>query len=188
MTDDRRTKRTKKALKNGLMELMAEKPVSKITIKELTELADVNRSTFYLHYTDIFDLYECIKSEFLEELLSAAKPSTESLYQYYLNLFRFTEKHAESMRILIRDSSFTQDVINILKKQYLESWLARFSNSNRMHYEYFYCFVTEGSLGIIKQWCRDENRESPEIMAQILAKFAESGFSLLQKKNIGNEK
>ena len=184
MTDDRRIKRTKKALKNGLMELMAEKPISKITIKELTEIADVNRSTFYLHYTDIFDLYDSIKSEYLEELLDAAKPSAESLYQYYLNLLKFMEKHTEKMKILDQDISFTEEVINVLKKQYLESWLTRFSNSNRMHYEYFYCFVTEGSLGVIKQWCRDENRASPETMAKILAKFAESGFSLLQKKDI----
>ncbi len=180
MTDDRRTKRTKKALKNSLIKLMAEKPIGKITIKELTEAADVNRSTFYLHYTDIFDLYNCIKKEFLEDLLAAAKPSAESLYQYYLNLLQFMENHTEKMKILDQDISFTNDVIHVLKKQYLESWLTRFSNSNRMHYEYFYCFVTEGSLGVIKQWCLDENRESPEIMAQILAKFAESGFALLK--------
>lgn len=181
MTDDRRIRRTKKALRNSLMMLLKEKPMSKITIKELTELADMNRGTFYLHYTDIFDLYCNIKNDFLKELLAAVQPPTDTLYTYYLNLFRFLERNTEILILLNQDASFTEQIIDILKKQYLESWMQRFSNSNRMHYEYFYRFATEGSIGIIKRWCQEEIRESPEVMAQMMAVFAESGFTLLQK-------
>ncbi len=189
MTDDRRIKRTKKALKNNLLTLLKEKPISKITVKELTELADINRGTFYLHYTDIFDLYCSIKNDFLEELVTTVTVTpTDTLYIYYLNLFLFLEKHIEISNILNQDNTFTDQIISILKKQYLESWMQWFSNSNQKHYEYFYCFAAEGSIGIIKHWCQDQKRESPSIMAQILAKFAESGFELLKMETNQMEK
>lgn len=58
---DRRVKRTKKILYEALLTLMQNKAINKITVKELTELADINRKTFYLHYTDIFDMIDQIK-------------------------------------------------------------------------------------------------------------------------------
>lgn len=180
MADDRRIRRTKKALRNSLMMLLKEKPMSKITIRELTELADMNRGTFYLHYTDIFDLYCNIKDDFLNELLIAVQPPTDTLYRYYLNLFRFLEENTEILFLLNQDASFIEQIIDVLKKQHLENWIQRFSNSNRMYYEYFYHFATEGSIGIIKRWCQEKTRESPEVMAQMMAVFAESGFTLLQ--------
>jgi AcrR family transcriptional regulator len=49
---------TKALLKNSLKELLNKKPISKISIRELTELVGVNRQTFYYHYKDIYDLVE----------------------------------------------------------------------------------------------------------------------------------
>lgn len=57
---DRRIRKTKTALKNGLIELMLEKNINDISVRELTEKVDLNRGTFYLHYKDIFDLLEKI--------------------------------------------------------------------------------------------------------------------------------
>ena len=49
-TTDRRVKRTKKLLADALAALMKQKPLKSITVRELTELADLNRGTFYLHF------------------------------------------------------------------------------------------------------------------------------------------
>ena len=56
--EDRRVRRTKKLLTQALTELLQEKQVNEITVKELTDLADMNRGTFYLYYKDIFDMLE----------------------------------------------------------------------------------------------------------------------------------
>lgn len=58
---DRRVKRTKTAVFNAVMDLMIEKESSKITVRELCQKADINKSTFYLHYKSIDD---CIQSCF----------------------------------------------------------------------------------------------------------------------------
>ena len=50
---DRRVRKTKAQLRRGLARLMQEKSINEITVKELVDEVDINRSTFYLHYTDI---------------------------------------------------------------------------------------------------------------------------------------
>ena len=55
---DRRKERTEKEILNGLIALMQEKSMKNISVRELAERIDINRSTFYLHYTDIYDLIE----------------------------------------------------------------------------------------------------------------------------------
>ena len=64
MENDRRTKRTKLLLKNAFTELLSMKTLNEISVKELCELADINRGTFCLHYQDIYDL---LASIFLNE-------------------------------------------------------------------------------------------------------------------------
>lgn len=53
---DRRVRRTKTLLLQGLIQLMDEKDVKDISVKELSDLADINRGTFYLHYSDVYDM------------------------------------------------------------------------------------------------------------------------------------
>ena len=65
--NNRRTLITKKILKESLLELMQDKPVSKITIKEICDMSEMSRSTFYLHYQDQFKLLEDIEKEVLEK-------------------------------------------------------------------------------------------------------------------------
>ena len=63
MKTDARVKYTKMVLKKALLELMQHKPVNKITVKEICERAELNRATFYAHYSDCFDLLESIEEE-----------------------------------------------------------------------------------------------------------------------------
>ena len=55
-TIDRRVKKTKKQLRLALMHLMTQKSAKSISVRELAEQADINRSTFYIHYKDVNDL------------------------------------------------------------------------------------------------------------------------------------
>ena len=63
---DARVRYTQKVLKDSLLQLLEKKPVNKITVKEVCELAELNRATFYAHYTDGFALLESIENEMLD--------------------------------------------------------------------------------------------------------------------------
>lgn len=66
---DLRTERTKKSIIDAFIELRAQKPLEKITVKELAELAYINKATFYSHYHDIYDLSEQIENELISSVL-----------------------------------------------------------------------------------------------------------------------
>ena len=75
--EDRRVRRTQKLLKESLVQLMSEKAFKDITIKDITERADLNRGTFYLHYSDTYDLLTAMENGVLEdfqEMITALCP------------------------------------------------------------------------------------------------------------------
>lgn len=86
---DLRIERTRRSIINAFIELRSKKPIERITIKELAELAFINKATFYSHYKDIYDLSEQLENETLdmilsniphaEELISKPKLVTEEL-------------------------------------------------------------------------------------------------------------
>ena len=67
-TIDRRVKKTKKQLRLALMHLMTQKSAKSISVRELAEQADINRSTFYIHYKDVNDLLLHLEDEMAERL------------------------------------------------------------------------------------------------------------------------
>ena len=68
---DLREKRTKRNIKNAFIELRKTKALEKITVKELAELAEISKATFYLHYCDIYDLSNHLQKEVIQDVLAS---------------------------------------------------------------------------------------------------------------------
>lgn len=64
---DRRVRKTENLLLEGLTDLMETKSINDITVRELADAVDINRSTFYLHYRDIYDMAEHIEDNLIKE-------------------------------------------------------------------------------------------------------------------------
>ena len=60
---DLRIQKTKKSIINSFLTLRSKKPLERITVKELSNAAQINKATFYLHYKDIYDLSEALENE-----------------------------------------------------------------------------------------------------------------------------
>ena len=80
MQETRRVRMTKRLMKDALLELLAQKNLSSISVKELCETADVHRTTFYLHYTDTADLLREIEQDFLDKIPSPPEILDQLLY------------------------------------------------------------------------------------------------------------
>ena len=68
---DLRVKRTKTNIINAFLRLCAKKPPERITVKELADLAEINKATFYLHYKDIYDLLETLENDLFERVFDS---------------------------------------------------------------------------------------------------------------------
>ena len=178
---DRRKKYTRMILKDSLMNLLKVKQLSSITVKEICEVADINRSTFYAHYYDQFDLLEQIEDELIEDMnmyLSAynfesedeALQMTEKLIEY------FASKQEECKTLLNNHSnfSFEQKVRHVARRYIMKSWV-EISHLDEELTEYLSSFIISGSIEVMKVWLYKDMDKSPKEMAEIITKMVNKG-------------
>ena len=181
--EDRRVRRTRKILTQALTELLQQKQVNEITVKGLTDLADMNRGTFYLYYKDIYDMLEKIQDEMFEKLdgifeLRADEEVTEQTKPILLDLFRFIEENQEMCRVLLSpngDMSFLHRLNEVLREKCLHLYLGSEPAANEEDFDYRYSFVVYGCAGIIRAWVGRNCPETPEQMAELANHLIVSG-------------
>lgn len=100
----RNYEKTEDSIKRALIELYRKKgTINKITVKELCEVANISRSTFYLHYNDLISIFESVGEKFVESLkrmvieLSKKRPTDFS--NYFKEIFRLLEESSELIKI-----------------------------------------------------------------------------------------
>ena len=181
--EDRRVRRTRKILTQALTELLQQKQVNEITVKELTDLADMNRGTFYLYYKDIYDMLDKIQDEMFRKLdaifaLREDEKVTEQTKPILLDLFRFIEENQEMCRVLLSpngDMSFLHRLNEVLREKCLHLYFGSEPAANEEDFDYRYSFVVYGCAGIIRAWVGRNCPEKPEQMAELANHLIVSG-------------
>ena len=175
--EDRRVRRTKKILTQALMQLMQEKQVKEITVRELTDLADMNRGTFYLYYRDIYDMLEKLEDGMFEALDSiAALHETDAARQetkpILLDVFHFIEENQEIVRVLLSphgDMKFLHRLYEVIREKCLTvfPFAAAADNQNEADFDYRFNFVIYGAAGLIRAWVNRNCKEPAVQMAEL---------------------
>ncbi|MCX8131414.1 MAG: TetR/AcrR family transcriptional regulator C-terminal domain-containing protein [Clostridia bacterium] len=181
---DRRVKYTKMFLKKGLVELMRENPISKISVKMLCETADINRSTFYAHYTDQYDLLEQLEQEVIEELKKFISKDafSKQTIQTVHSLKQILDYIAQNGDLFITllsengDSSFHREIM-FLAQQKIISDIHNDLNIDARTSEYLKSFAITGTLSIVQKWLIDGMIESTEEMTELVSKLLYKGPS-----------
>lgn len=178
---DRRVRRTKKLLMHSLTKLMLEKKMNKITVTELTELADVNRSTFYLYYKDIYDMIDQIETEMFEEFnrqlkkLYISDPNRENTLSFFIFVFEFIRDNSEICKILLgQDGDYT--FLNKFKVAIMESQPPNMNKLDKTANRYFMPFAISGCIGAIQQWLQDDMETSPKEVAEFIIGLITNGL------------
>lgn len=104
---DLREKKTLKNIKNAFLKLRAQKPLERITVKELAEQAEISKATFYLHYRDLYDLSARLQEEVIESILKSVSVPDIPLFktsQIAQALFASFQVHEKWIDILFSGS------------------------------------------------------------------------------------
>lgn len=170
-------------LKDSLMKLLKEKAISSITIKELCELADINRSTFYAHYSDQYELLNSIEEEFIEGMVNTLNQFNFSKEEEALQMTVKTLEHIAENRDICQtllsensDIHFQKKGMTITQQFIFKNWFSD-SNHDRETLEYINLFVVSGMIHVIKNWLENGMNKTPEEMAQIINHFINKGLS-----------
>ena len=182
--EDRRVRRTKKLLTQALTELLQKKQVNKITVKELTDLADMNRGTFYMYYRDIFDMLEKIEDELFQKLDVIAQSHehgdpTQQVKPILLDLFRFIEENQEMCRVLLSpngDMNFLHRLYEAIRERSLEIWKDQMGSLGEKEFDYRYSFVIFGCAGMIRAWVNRSCQETDMQMAELADRMIRRGI------------
>lgn len=171
---DRRVIKTRRQLKKGLAVLMKEKSVNQITVKELVEEVDINRSTFYLHFKDIQDLLREIEENMEAQIKRAIEEhpivsGNENAFYFIEDMFRVLDEEREISKALIGpngDMGFIHRIERIIKEN-SRGTLEKMFPGKKEDLKYFYAFCLSGCLGLVKVWLNEGEEKSPEEMAQM---------------------
>ncbi len=172
---DRRTAKSKQAIEETFFKLLKEKKsLNKITVSEITRIANIGRGTFYLHYQDVYDLYDKTEADLFNVIIDIFKrsfPSTnpKNSEKMTADLTEYIDENKERFCVLVQSN--TNALQNIRK--YFNKIVLTESNEihNNENSEFDYVeavFVVSGIIGVLEQWVIDEMKMPKEEIAHML--------------------
>lgn len=203
-TLDRRIRKTRRVIRQCLTELLKTKRIQDITVREISEKADINRGTFYLHYRDIFDLMEQIENELLEELADVlnhfkASDLLSNPALVFTCVFQLVKENSDMVSILIGqngDINFVNRLKDIVREKCLKDWMELFrpgadggrqtsrSSQNTLlddsAFEAYYSFTVTGCIGLVQYWLDSGLKETPEQLASLVEQIISKGLRMFQ--------
>ena len=154
---DRRVQYTKRALAAALIKLMRENHISKISVKALCEAADVNRSTFYAHFRNQYDLLDHVEAEALGDLKARLLADDESRTRNVVQILEYAKENADVFLMLLdeSDGNFQQQIMELAHLVDLQM---------------------SGALGMLSHWLKKGTPQSPAEMSELLMRMIQHGI------------
>lgn len=199
MAEDRRVRKSKRAIKQAFIQLLKENNLDRITIQQISDLADVNRGTFYLNYEDKYALLDEMENEQIEEIKGfvdirkmdlSTKTSDRFIEDFANKIIKNVITHIE------HNIEFYQVILNLERKSQIEEQLAEIVRSNIKHLigdkddifgipeNYYLSYVVGSMMSMIKYWVSDENRVSVEELVNYVSTIASTGPLSIMKRMI----
>ncbi len=190
---DLRVRRTRKMLQQALIDLTSEKGFAHVTVQDITERAMVNRSTFYRHYLDKYDLLQ----QYIEELYAlmdaravpadspgSAAPAEDEPPAGLVPILEQVQQHADFFRGLLSekgDARFcAQSFRKFLEKRFskIELEEAKQTHSKRPPLDMSMSYVVQAGMGAIVWWLENDRPSSPEQVALWLNQLSRANIDL----------
>ena len=186
--EDRRVRKTKKAMTEALAKLMLKKPLSDISVREISETADINRGTFYLHYKDVYDMAEKLQNDIFEKFNRIvdeheAKENADELFPMLVELFNLLQDNSELAKVLIGkngDAAFVDKLKNIIREKCFVNVRKNFNIKNNEEFDYFYHFIVSGCIGICNAWLNSNMKETPYELASFVEGLITNGIKTIK--------
>ena len=179
---------TRTLLHNALIELICEKPLTRITIKEVCERADLNRTTFYLHYTDL----DALLSDIEQEAEKRIKDYLQSIHhekdqvKYIALLLDYAQQNSALFQILFfyhPNSVFQSNIFRHLLGMIIEISVNGATTKQSL---YAKTFVSNGCLGLMNMWFERSFDIPSDVLAKQIYDMCQGAYKPLTGQKTGN--
>ena len=185
---DPRVRRTRQLLRDALLDLIREKGFEAITIQDLTDRAQLNRVTFYLHYRDKQDLLTRSMEDMLDELVAKAElvplhnPASEidRGLERFIGLFEHVAHHKDFYRIMLGEDGMASFAAQM--RAYIEQFVYQRIEAKQAEVKHLQVptniysrFMAAAYVGVIAWWLENDQPHSPTRMAEWLWRLTLSG-------------
>ncbi len=185
---DRRIAKTKKAIYRAFAQLLSEKNINDITIKDIADRADINRKTFYNYYDGIYELTDEIENKIIDSFEKVIREHNVSELLHNPN-----KMFDELVKIIDSDLDFYQHLIslesnsNLVSKLFIslksraKEVISEYSVLNDATLDIVLDFVVSGMFTVFQRWFNSSKEHSLDDMAKIVATLSYNGINGLLK-------
>ena len=170
-TSDARVRYTRMIIEQSFLELLAQKPVSKITVTELCQKAQINRATFYKHYLDVQDLLEKLEEELFTSFRTGLQSEKLDIETFIVDLMYQTVREKDKFMALGSSNGDPDLMTKTLAVCYEVGYPLVQGNISGMAHdegEMLYFFLSSGAGSVLSYWVRTGMRMPPEKVARFI--------------------
>ncbi|MDY3751650.1 TetR-like C-terminal domain-containing protein [Christensenella minuta] len=178
---DRRVKYTIEMLKGALVEAMQKEHISKISVKSLCELADINRSTFYAHFRDQYGLLHHIEQEVLDNITRQLERQDFDgkgpiSFQVLNLILKYVRQNASLFKALLSDNCEPDIQREIMKLPDIIS-VQIYEGLDERAKDYLSVFGITGCVSILQKWLQDGMPESTGQISELILQVLYHGIA-----------
>jgi AcrR family transcriptional regulator len=180
--ENRKIRYTKMVIRDSLMELMKTKSILSVSIKDICELADISRSTFYAHYKDQYDLLRQVEEEtvaYFEDMLRKYKDkqSKKETTQMIEEMLTYMANNGNSIQVLLSENGDIAFQKKLFQHFAGNNLITRYFSEKQQDDEaktYYSVFLINGYLGLVQHWLKTNMSIPVPQLARMLLKWAET--------------
>ena len=173
--NNQRFQETDEKIQNCFLNLLNQKPISRITIREICDQVGINRSSFYAHYEDIYALLNGISKEIGRQLIIQLgeieyDPSFPISKVHLRITLEHIKEHSTFYKGWLGDigAEKSETHFRTLLENIFKPWLYQHGVTSDHRIEYHFAFFKAGFMAVVNQWLQYDCEESPEEMAAII--------------------
>lgn len=177
---NRRTAYTRSVIRSTFFDLLNEKSLDKISVREICERADINRSTFYRHYIDINDLMQSIEDEFAAEINHQIEKMDPDVFDAaILGIFEVVKRNSDLCSYLLNCEIRRNLLASIFaenRDRTYKKWKNFFPGITDQQFQWMYVAFFNGIVGVIAEWTRAGLEPDPAEIVKFVTSIYFNGF------------
>ena len=174
---DQRSRYTQFTIRKSLLSLLAKKTLKEISVSELCKTAQITRGTFYNHFYDVFDVYDSIEQEFIDQLKERVE-STDVTHldnKFIFEIIQLIYDNYDLISVLVgdfKDTMLFEKVYDFAREKYISEFIVKRPDIDSNKIKMVFTYIVNGSMGLLIEWIESGMIKTCKVISDEISGFA----------------